>query len=135
MRFHLLCCLVLLSGCTSWSRANDPSLAECKKSVSAQYAYVELSKRDKAALMADIRSYLASHGDDDRTSRRNYWLFETPEKNVIICEVWRDPRRYRSCTPGIWKLRSKSRKIEAPEIEGLCVVAAEAHGSENSGAH
>jgi hypothetical protein len=105
--------------------ALDASLQECRSSIPAQYEYIALAKNEKQQLLEGISAYLSKHDPQfrRRMSARQYWLFETSSKNGIICEVEIDRRRYKACSPDLWKLENKERRIEQPAIEGICVVS------------
>ena len=123
MRVPALALSTLLVACAASPSRDDASLIECKNSVPIDYQYVPLSKAEKDELTTGIKKYLDGIHQAKRMSARNYWLFETPGKEALICEVWRDKRRYRSCTPDMWRLPNKSRKIDLPDIEGVCAVS------------
>jgi hypothetical protein len=102
MRLSLVLLVIGLCGCASARPALDATLQECRSSIPAQYEYIELAKDEKQKLLDGI---------------------ETASKDTIICEVEIDRRRYEACSPDLWKLENKERRIEQPSIEGICVVS------------
>lgn len=116
---------IMLCGCASLRPALDASLSECHARIPSDYQYVELSKAEEDSLWTGIGDHLIRIGRDPSYSKAvyKYWLFETPDKKAIICEVRRSKKGYEGCGPNLWRLSNDKRRVDKPDVEdGVCVI-------------
>ena len=122
----LALCLTVALGCNACSSMSGRSLGACKASVPNGYSAVSLSENDHASFVRSIEDYYRRgnpSSDPKRTmARYEYWLFENELGDDIICQYARRKSERGACTPHIWKLGNRDRKLELPAIESICLM-------------
>lgn len=123
----LALCLVVALGCNACSSMAGRSLRACTASVPDGYSAVSLSDVDHAALVSSIEDYYRRQNPNSEPKqtmgRYEYWLFEHEVGDDIICQYARRKSERGNCTPHLWKLGNRDRKLELPAIESICVMS------------